>query len=90
MKYSTILLTLFDKLGINAIFRFFYKNKAMILWYHGICDDDFTLLKGYDERHIPKSMFKKHIIFLKSDILSILSHINSELSLFVSVLLNKL
>ena len=56
---------LFDKLGINAIFRFFFKNKAMILWYHGICDDDFTLLKGYDERHIPKSVFRKQVIFFK-------------------------
>lgn len=65
-KYSTkILLTLFDKLGINAIFRSLYKNKAIILWYHGICDDDFQLLRGYDERHIPKSAFREQVIFLK-------------------------
>ena len=30
----------------------------------GICDDNFTILKGYDERHIPKSLFRKHLVYL--------------------------
>ena len=59
-----VLLTL-DALGVNALFRFFNRNKALIIWYHGVCDDGFDLLKGYDERHIPKSLFRKQVEFLK-------------------------
>ena len=55
-----------DFLGVNAFFRMLNSNKAIIIWYHGICDDDFTMLKGYDERHIPKSLFRKQISYLKN------------------------
>jgi peptidoglycan/xylan/chitin deacetylase (PgdA/CDA1 family) len=60
-----LILLVLDKLGINAIFRFLNRNKVIILWYHGICDDNFELLKGYDERHIPKSLFSEQLNFLK-------------------------
>lgn len=53
-----------DFFGINALFRFLNRQKAVILWYHGICEDDFQLLKGYDERHIPKSVFENQIRYL--------------------------
>ncbi|MGA2668938.1 MAG: polysaccharide deacetylase family protein [Ignavibacteria bacterium] len=43
-----------------------HRNKALILWYHGICDEDFNLLKDYDERHIPKSLFRKQLEYLKN------------------------
>ncbi len=56
---------LVDILGINALFRFINRRAAIVLWYHGVCDDDFTLLKGYDERHIPRALFKKQLEFLK-------------------------
>ena len=55
-----------DILGINALFRFINRHEAIILWYHGVCADDFTLLKGYDERHIPQALFRKQLKFLKS------------------------
>jgi peptidoglycan/xylan/chitin deacetylase (PgdA/CDA1 family) len=61
--HSVILMSI-DKLGINAVFRFLNRKKMIILWYHGICDDNFTLLKGYDERHIPKSLFHQQLQFL--------------------------
>ena len=48
-----------DIFGINALFRFINRNEVIILWYHGVCDDDFTLLKGFDERHISKALFKR-------------------------------
>lgn len=64
-RLKELLLLFLDKLGINALFRFLNRNKVIILWYHGICDDDFNLLKGYDERHIPKSLFRKQLNFLK-------------------------
>ena len=60
-----ILLFLLNFLGINALFRLINRNEAIILWYHGICDDDFTLLRGYDERHVSKPLFRKQLIFLK-------------------------
>jgi len=60
-----LILLVLDKLGINAIFRFLNRNKIIILWSHGICDDNFKLLKGYDERHIPKSLFSEQLNFLK-------------------------
>jgi len=58
-------LLLLDVLGLNALFRFLNRKKILILMYHGICDDGFTLLKGYDERHIPASLFRKHLDYLR-------------------------
>ncbi len=60
-----LFLTILEISGINALFRAINQSKAMILCYHGICDDDFKLLQGYDERHIPKSVFRKQLIYLK-------------------------
>ena len=59
------LLWILDAFGINALFRRLHQNKAIILMYHGISDDHFTLLKGYDDRHIPTSSFKKQVKYLK-------------------------
>ncbi len=64
MTRRQLLLIALGFLGIHAFFRFLNSKKAIILWYHGICDDDFTMLKGYDERHIPKSIFRKHLEYL--------------------------
>ncbi len=63
--YRKFLLKILDIAGINAVFRFLNRNKAIILWYHGICDDSFKLLSGYDERHIQKSEFREQLNFLK-------------------------
>jgi len=63
----------FDTLGINALSRALNRHKAIILWYHGICDDGFDLLKGYDERHISKSSFRKQMEHLKRKGYSIIS-----------------
>lgn len=57
---------LFDLLKINDLFICLNKDKAVILCYHGISDDDFDVLKGYDERHISKSLFRKQMQYLKS------------------------
>ena len=62
--FRTIFLFLLDIFCINLLFRLKNKNKVAVLWYHGISGDDFTLLKGYDERHIPKSLFKKQLTYL--------------------------
>lgn len=63
-KNKKILFQLFDLCGVNALFRFLNRDKALILWYHGISSDDFKLLKGYDERHIPVSLFEKQLNYL--------------------------
>lgn len=60
-----LIVWLLDKLGVNALFRVLNRHKAVILWYHGICDDNFDLLKDYDERHISTSSFRKQMEFLK-------------------------
>lgn len=60
LLYGTI-----DILGINALFRYINRKKAIVLWYHGICDDDFRLLSGYDERHVPVSKFRRQLEYLK-------------------------
>jgi peptidoglycan/xylan/chitin deacetylase (PgdA/CDA1 family) len=57
--------TLADITGLNAIFRFINRRKAVALWYHGVCDDGFKLLKGYDERHVPVSKFRRQLAYLK-------------------------
>lgn len=51
--------------GLNTIYGYFNKEKLVILWYHGVCEEDFTLLKGYDERHVPVSVFEKQLKYLK-------------------------
>ncbi|GEM_PF-2426138 len=62
---ETLTYLFLDISGINALFRYLNRNKVIILCYHGICDDDFDLLKGYDDRHIPKSLFGKQLSYLK-------------------------
>ncbi len=57
---------LFDLLKINDLFISLNKIKAIILCYHGISDDDFDVLKGYDERHITKSLFKEQMVYLRN------------------------
>jgi peptidoglycan/xylan/chitin deacetylase (PgdA/CDA1 family) len=52
--------------GLNTIFGYFNRRSVVILWYHGICDDNFTLLSDYDERHIPTSVFNKQLLYLKN------------------------
>jgi D-aspartate ligase len=64
--FKLIILYSLDMLGINALCRRFNRDKAVILWYHGICDDGFDLLKGLDDRHIPKSAFREHLRYIKS------------------------
>ena len=63
--HRKFLLKILDICGINAFFGFLNRNKAIILWYHGVCDDSFRLLSGYDERHIQKSNFREQMSFLK-------------------------
>ena len=66
IKVCKVLLLLFlDITGINALCRIFNRNRAIILFYHGICNEDFDLLKDYEERHTPKSSFRKHLDYLK-------------------------
>jgi peptidoglycan/xylan/chitin deacetylase (PgdA/CDA1 family) len=52
---------LLDIFGINALCRLANRHKAIILWYHGICDDNFNLTK----RHLPKSIFRKQLGYIK-------------------------
>ena len=59
------ILWLLDILGINALCRWLNRKKVIILWYHGVCDEGFDLLKGYSERHIPKTTFGKHLDYLR-------------------------
>ena len=56
---------IFDFLRINDFFISLNKDKAIILCYHGITDDDFDVLKGYDERQITKSLFREQMAYLK-------------------------
>ena len=60
------LFTLFDVTKINDLFISTNRDKAIILCYHGISDDDFDVLKGYDERHISKSLFRTQMEYLKA------------------------
>jgi peptidoglycan/xylan/chitin deacetylase (PgdA/CDA1 family) len=64
-KILHLLYAVIDVLGINAIFRYINRNKAIVLWYHGVCGDDFKLLKGYDERHVPLTLFREQLEYLK-------------------------
>ncbi len=52
--------------GANWLFRHFNRHRVLILWYHGISQEGFDLLKGYDERHLSPSLFRRHLRFLKA------------------------
>lgn len=62
---KTLLLWLLDISGFNALSRYINRKKALILMYHGICADDFSLFRGYDARQLPKSVFKKQLMYLQ-------------------------
>jgi peptidoglycan/xylan/chitin deacetylase (PgdA/CDA1 family) len=64
-KLRVLRLFLLDFFGVNLLFRYANRNKAIILTYHGVCEENFNLLKDYDERHIPKSVFRKQLKYLK-------------------------
>jgi len=64
-RLAATALFLMDFLGINYLFSLKNRKSALILWYHGVCDDDFRLLRGYDERHIPLSLFQKQLSHLE-------------------------
>lgn len=51
--------------GLNTLFRYVSGKKYLILFYHGICKDGFDLLKGYDEHHLPQSIFRRQLESLK-------------------------
>ncbi|UCG54648.1 MAG: polysaccharide deacetylase family protein [Dehalococcoidia bacterium] len=84
MNIRLFIFWLMDILGINALLRTINRYKAVILWYHGICDDNFDLLKGYDERHISKSSFREQMEYLKRKGYSFLT-----MTEFVSTIKNK-
>lgn len=79
-KFILVLLLLLDIVGINALCRMLNRKKAIILWYHGICDEGFTLTK----RHIPTSVFRKQLGYLKRK-----GYIFVSMSELVSVIKNK-
>jgi len=54
-----------DGLGINALFRFVHRKGALILLYHGVANDDYAWPRGYDDRHVSRSLFRQHLLFLK-------------------------
>ncbi len=62
-----LLLSVFEYSGVNKLSKFFCRNRILILWYHGVCDDGFDLLKGYDERHIPLSLFRQQLAYFKKN-----------------------
>ena len=60
--FRIILLRVLNISGINALFRIRNRNKVAILIYHGICDDGYYVT----ENHLPKSVFRKQLSYLKS------------------------
>jgi peptidoglycan/xylan/chitin deacetylase (PgdA/CDA1 family) len=48
------------------LFRRINRRKVIVLWYHGICDDNFSLSHGYDDRFITKSSFREQMEYLKN------------------------
>ncbi|MBN2134866.1 MAG: polysaccharide deacetylase family protein [Acidobacteria bacterium] len=60
-SFIACILFILDICGINALFRKLNQEKAIILWYHGVCDESFNLT----DRHLPKSVFRKQLSYLK-------------------------
>ena len=63
--FELCLLWFMDIIGINMLYRWLNRDKAIIIKYHGICEDNFSLLKDYDGRHLSKSSFRKQLGYLQ-------------------------
>ena len=63
--FKSLILILIDITGVNLLCRLLNRNKAIILYYHGICEDSFDLLEGYDERHVSRTSFRNHLDYLQ-------------------------
>jgi len=59
-RVRDIFLLIFDKLGVNEIFRIINKNSFIILFYHGISH---RFIK-FSQRHVSKIQFEKQIRYL--------------------------
>lgn len=62
IKYRNIFLTFFDKCCINDFFRYINRKKMILLLYHGISENYFSI---QHKRYLPKSIFEKQVIYLK-------------------------
>jgi len=51
--------------GVNALLRHINRRKLLILCCHGVSKDSFDLLKGYDDRQLPQSLFRRQLEYLK-------------------------
>ena len=58
-------LWLLEVSGVNRLFRFINKNRAIILWYHGVYDDTTAVSRPYGGMHIPVSVFRRQLNYLK-------------------------
>lgn len=72
IRMKEIIILLLDKFGFNEIFRHINKKKLIILFYHGITENE-----GYlNPYHIPKSKFEKQILYLKKKKYNFISLMN--------------
>jgi peptidoglycan/xylan/chitin deacetylase (PgdA/CDA1 family) len=65
LRVFPLLIALFDGLGVNAVYRWRNRRKALILWYHGVGADDFAGQAGFGDRHLPVSSLERQIGYLK-------------------------
>ena len=61
------LLIAFELLGVNRLCRHINRNKGIVLWYHGIRDDNASF-SDFPRRklNIPASVFRKQLAYLKN------------------------
>ena len=64
-RYVSAAINLVDLAGVNAMFRLMNRTNAVILTYHGVCSEDFTQRKDYNERHVPVGIFRQHLSVLR-------------------------
>ena len=60
MKIRDLILFIFDKIGLNEIFRLINKNKYIILCYHGVSHRYIN----FSYRHVAKSEFEEQVKYL--------------------------
>lgn len=53
-----------DLLGINRMYRRSTERSLTVLYYHGVCDDDFVTSRDFVSRHVPVSIFERHLKFM--------------------------
>lgn len=64
LRVYPLLIFVFDILGVHRLALRRNRGRARIIWYHGVCADDFDFLDPSEARHLAISEFRRQLRWL--------------------------